>query len=70
MAADLGGVEYTSYEDSVEFLGSADGPGTLGQIFSDLDAINLSLDLQDEALTYENHVDPSLQDGLFDGAKR
>jgi NitT/TauT family transport system substrate-binding protein len=70
MAADLGGVQYTSYEDSVDFLGTADGPGKLGQIFSDLDAINLSLDLQDEELSYENHVDPSLQDGLFDGAKR
>ncbi|MGI9501332.1 MAG: ABC transporter substrate-binding protein, partial [Geminicoccaceae bacterium] len=70
MAADLGGVQYTSYEDSVAFLGTGDGPGTLGQIFSDLDAINLSLDLQDENLTYENHVDPSLQDGLFNDAKR
>ena len=70
MAADLGGVQYTSYEDSVEFLGTAEGPGTLGQIFSNLDSINLSLDLQDEGLTFENHVDPSLQDGLFDGTKR
>lgn len=70
MAADLGGVQYTSYEDSVDFLGTADGPGSLGQIFSNLNDINLSLDLQDDGLAYENHVDPSLQDGLFDGAKR
>ncbi|MGI9505463.1 MAG: ABC transporter substrate-binding protein, partial [Geminicoccaceae bacterium] len=70
MAADLGGVQYTTYEESVEFLGTAEGPGKLGQIFSDLDAINLSLDLQDDSLSYENHVDPSIQDGLFDGAKR
>ncbi len=70
MAADLGGVQYTSYEDSVGFLGSSEGPGTLGQIFSDLDAINLSLDLQDESLAFDNHVDPSLQGGLFDGATR
>ncbi|MEL6963014.1 MAG: ABC transporter substrate-binding protein [Pseudomonadota bacterium] len=70
MAADLGGVQYTSYEDSKDFLGTSDAPGTLGQIFSDLDAINLSLDLQDESLTYENHINPTIQEGLFDGAKR
>lgn len=70
MAADLGGVQYTSYENSVEFLGTSDGPGKLGQIFSDLDDINLSLDLQDASLDYGNHVDPSLQEGLFDGANR
>ena len=70
MAADLGGVQYTSYEDSVEFLGTADEPGKLGQIFSDLDAINLSLDLQDESLVYDNHIDASIQEGLFEGHTR
>ncbi len=70
MAADLGGVQYTSYEDSVGFLGTSDGPGKLGQIFSDLNDINSSLDLQDDKLDYANHVDPSLQEGLFDGHDR
>jgi len=70
MAADLGGVQYTTYEESLTFLGAADGPGTLGQIFSDLNDINLSLDLQDAGLDYGNHIDAGLQQGLFEGAKR
>lgn len=69
MAADLGGVQYTSYEDSLEFLGT-DEPGRLGQIFSDLNAINLSLDLQDAELDYSAHVDGSIQAELFEGKTR
>jgi NitT/TauT family transport system substrate-binding protein len=66
MAADLGGVQYTNYEQSVAFLGTEAAPGKLAEIFADLNAINLSLDLQDAALVYERQVDPSLLDGLFE----
>lgn len=66
MAADLGGVQYTNYEQSVAFLGTEAAPGKLAEIFADLNAINLSLDLQDTALVYERQVDPSLLDGLFE----
>lgn len=70
MAADLGGVEYTSYEDTLAFMGTAETPGKLAQIFNDLNEINLQLDLQDGDLSYDNHVDASLLEGLFDGQTR
>lgn len=66
MAVDLAGVKYTNHAESVEFLGTEGAPGTLKQIFDDLNEINLSLDLQDGPLVYENHVDPTVQEGLFD----
>jgi NitT/TauT family transport system substrate-binding protein len=70
MAADLGGVQYTTYEESVDFLGKPGAPGRLGQVFSDLNAINLSLDLQDAELVYDDHVDAAVQEGLFEGVDR
>jgi NitT/TauT family transport system substrate-binding protein len=66
MAADLGGVRYTNYEESVAFLGTEAQPGKLAEIFADLNEINLSLDLQDAALIYEQQVDPSFLEGLFE----
>ncbi|MGF1499559.1 MAG: ABC transporter substrate-binding protein [Elainellaceae cyanobacterium] len=70
MAADLGGVQYTSYENALEFMGTPAAPGRLGEVFRDLNEINLQLDLQDEALAYDNHVDAALIQGLFDNQTR
>ena len=70
MAADLGGVQYTSYEDTLEFMGSPESPGKLAEVFDSLNAINLQLDLQDETLSYDNHVDGSLLTDLFEGETR
>lgn len=70
MAADLGGVEYTTYEDTLDFMGTPDSPGRLAQVFSDLNEINLQLDLQDTELSYEDYVDASLVQDLFEGETR
>ena len=70
MAADLGGVQYTSYEDTLEFMGTAESPGQLAEVFSSLNEINVQLDLQDEELVYADHIDASLLTDLFDGKTR
>ncbi len=69
MRADLGGVYYTSYEDALEFFGIGQSP-KLKDVIDSLNTINVDLDLQDKALAYEDIVDPTLTDGLFDGHKR
>lgn len=65
----LAGVKYTSYEETLEYM-PASGEGQLKQVFDDFNEINLSLDLQDAALTYAPYIDASLLPGLFDGKKR
>ena len=65
MKADLGGVYYTSYEDALEFFGIG-GPPKLKTVIEGLNAINVDLDLMDGPLAYEDIVDPTLTDGLFD----
>ncbi|MEM9008663.1 MAG: ABC transporter substrate-binding protein [Cyanobacteria bacterium P01_F01_bin.86] len=70
MAADLGGVQYTSYEDTLEFMGSAESPSTLATVFDSLNEINVQLDLQDDLLSYDDHIDGSLLTDLFEGATR
>ena len=69
MKADLGGVYYTSYEDALEFFGIGSAP-KLKDVVESLNAINVDLDLMDQAISYEVMVDPTLSDGLFDGKKR
>ncbi len=69
MKADLGGVYYTSYEDALEFFGVGHEP-KLKDVVDGLNAINVDLDLMDEAIPYEAMVDPTLTEGLFDGKKR
>ena len=66
----LKGVRYTSYEESVAYLPSADGDGKLKEVFDAFNEINLTLDLQDEPLEYRPYVDGSTLDGLFDGHNR
>ncbi|MEB3355503.1 MAG: ABC transporter substrate-binding protein [Synechococcales bacterium] len=70
MAVDLEGVQYTSYDAALAFMGTPATPGKLSQVFRDLNKINLQLDLQDEALEYSNHVDVTLIQGLFDHQSR
>ena len=69
MKADLGGVYYTSYEDALEFFGIGQSP-KLKDVIESLTAINVDLDLMDQAIAYEAMVDPTLTDGLFDGKTR
>jgi NitT/TauT family transport system substrate-binding protein len=69
MKADLGGVYYTSYEDALEFFGIGQSPKLKG-VIDGLNAINVDLDLMDQAIAYEAIVDPTLTDGLFDGKTR
>ncbi|RVT81869.1 myristoyl transferase [Rhodobacteraceae bacterium CCMM004] len=66
----LEGVKYTSYEESVEYLPSADGEGKLKSVFDSFNEINVALDLQDGPLDYSPYVDGSVLDGLFDGHER
>ncbi len=69
MKADLGGVYYTSYEDAQEFFGIG-GPPKLKDVIESLNAINVDLDLMDQAISFEAMVDPTLSEGLFDGKTR
>ena len=70
MAADLGGVQYTSYEDTLDFMGTDESPGQLAEVFSSLNEINVQLDLQDDELVYSDHIDASLLTDLFEGKTR
>lgn len=66
----LEGVKYTSYEESVAYLPSANGGGQLQEVFDAFNGINMSLDLQDAPLEYQPFVDGSALEGLFDGHER
>jgi len=66
----LEGVKYTTYEESVAYMPSADGKGKLHEVFEAFNDINMSLDLQDAPLAYEPYVDGSALKGLFDGHDR
>jgi len=65
----LAGVKYTSYEETLEYM-PASGDGQLKKVFDDFNDINLSLELQDSALSYAPYVDGALLEGLFDGKTR
>ncbi len=70
MAADLGGVYYTSYEDALEFFGIGGTQAKLGDVIESLNEINVDLDLMDAPISFDVMVDPTLTDGLFDDHKR
>jgi len=70
MKADLGGVDYTSFEDALEFMGTNDKPGKLKDVVVALDEINVQLDLQDSSLKYEDIADATLLQALFLGKTR
>jgi NitT/TauT family transport system substrate-binding protein len=69
MAIDIQGLTYTSYEDTMEFMG-AGGAETLRPIIASLNDINVSLDLMDETIPYEAIVDASLLPSLWEGHTR
>jgi NitT/TauT family transport system substrate-binding protein len=69
MAIDIQGLTYTSYEDTVEFMGPG-GPEKLKDVVEALNDINVSLDLMDEPIPYETMVDASLLPTLWDGHTR
>lgn len=70
MKESLAGVKYTSYEESVAYLPSSDGPGKLKEVFDAFNDINLALELQDGPLEYQPYVDGSAMKDLFSGKTR
>ena len=70
MMGDLGGVYYTTYEDAEDFFGVGGKSPKLKSVIDSLNTINVDLDLQDAAIAYEDMVDPTLTDGLFEGKMR
>lgn len=70
MAESLSGVKYTSYEESVSYMPSANGKGELSGVFDSFNTINQALDLQDGPLDYEGFVTGDVLNGLFDGKTR
>ena len=66
----LAGVKYTSYEESVAYLPTASSDGKLKEVFDAFNDINISLELQDEALDYKPYVNGDLLQGLFEGKQR
>ncbi len=61
---------YTSYEEAVEFLGTADAPGTLHGFFDEVMALNIEFGAAGTELDAAREIDPSVLNGLFDGATR
>jgi len=70
MSEALEGVLYTSYEESVSYMPSADGPGRLKEVFDAFNEINISLDLADAPLDYDGLVSGDLLVDLFEGHER
>ena len=61
---------YTTYEQSVEFIGTADAPGTLYGFFDQIMDLNIEFGAAEIKLDAAGEIDSSVLDGLFDGAKR
>lgn len=61
---------YTTYEDSVTYLGTEAAPGTLIALFDQVMQLNLDYGAADIKLDAAQQIDASVVTGLFDGAKR
>lgn len=61
---------YTSYEQSVDYLGSTDKPGTLFGFFDQIMELNLEFGAAELKLDAAAEIDSSVLTGLFDGATR
>lgn len=61
---------YTSYEQAVGFVGSADEPGTLYGFFDQIMDLNLEFGAAEVKLDPAKEIDPRVLSGLFDGATR
>jgi NitT/TauT family transport system substrate-binding protein len=61
---------YTTYEEAAAYIGTKDAPGTLHGIFDQVMKLNVDFGAADVTLEAAQQIDPSVIDGLFDGAKR
>lgn len=61
---------YTSYEEAVDFLGTAGGRGRLHDVFETVMQLNLDYGAADTRLDPEEEIDNSVLTGLFDGRPR
>ena len=65
-----GGVQYTPYEEAVEYLGPAGGTGKLHGIFDTVMQLNLENGAADNKLVATQQIDNSVIQNLFDGKTR
>lgn len=61
---------YTTYEESVEFLGTDGGPGRLHEVFDQVMQLNIDFGAADTVLNASEEIDNSLLTGLFDDHSR
>ncbi len=61
---------YTTYEESVDFLGTGGGTGQLHAVFDEVMQLNLDYGAADAALDAAQEIDNTLLTGLFDGQAR
>lgn len=61
---------YTSYEQSVEFLGTPDAPGTLHGFFDQIMELNLEFGAAETRLDAASEIDAGVLTGLFEGHTR
>jgi NitT/TauT family transport system substrate-binding protein len=61
---------YTTYEEAVEFLGSAGGTGKLHGVFDQVMQLNIDYGAAETALEAADEIDNALLTGLFDGHAR
>ncbi|MFK7893003.1 MAG: ABC transporter substrate-binding protein [Granulosicoccus sp.] len=61
---------YTSYEQSLEFLGTPDAPGTLYGFFDQIMELNIEFGASEVTLDAAKEIDAAVLTGLFDGAAR
>jgi len=66
----LANLEYTPYEQAVEFMGTAGQPGKLHGIFDEVMQLNLENGAADTKLESNQQIDNSIVTGLFEGHTR
>jgi NitT/TauT family transport system substrate-binding protein len=66
----LANLEYTSYEQAVEFMGTNGQPGKLHGIFDEVMQLNLENGAADAKLDAAQQIDNSIVTGLFEGHTR
>jgi NitT/TauT family transport system substrate-binding protein len=66
----MANLEYTSYEQAVEFMGVDGNPGKLHGIFDEVMQLNLENGAADTKLDANQQIDNSIVTGLFEGHTR
>lgn len=66
----LANLEYTDYEQSLEYMGSEGQPGTLHGIFDTVMELNVENGAADVVLESGQQIDNGIVTGLFEGAER